>query len=68
MSDRRPVARSDLDVLEEQVLQAFDDLAARRDIDKRWLAIARTDLERAFMGAHRAILAPPRKQLPGGSA
>lgn len=58
--------------LEERVLRRFDELATLTavngedvSIDKRWLAIARTDLEKAFMAANRAIFQPARAKLPG---
>lgn len=50
---------------EEMVLRIFDDLATREDVDKRWLAIGRTQIEQGFMAANRAVFKPGRVRLPG---
>jgi len=50
---------------EEKILRALDDLAARDDIDKRWLAIGRTAIEQGFMAVNRSIFRPTRASLPG---
>lgn len=50
---------------EEKILRALDDLAARDDIDKRWLAIGRTSIEQGFMAVNRSIFRPARASLPG---
>ena len=50
---------------EEKLLRALDDLAERSDIDKRWLAIARTGFEQGFMAVNRSIFRPGRVALPG---
>jgi len=50
---------------EEKILRALDDLAARDDIDKRWLAIGRTAIEQGFMAVNRSIFRPARASLPG---
>lgn len=49
---------------EERVLRALDDLAAREDVDKRWLAIGRTQIEQGFMAVNRSIFRPGRVALP----
>ena len=49
---------------EETILRVLDDLAAAGTCDPRWLAIGRTDLERAFMAINRAIFNPARVALP----
>ena len=36
----------------------LDEIAAKPDIDKRWVAIARTDLQQGFMALTRAIAQP----------
>lgn len=36
----------------------IDRLAARPDIDKRWVAIARTELQQGFMALTRAVTKP----------
>ncbi|HEY9212065.1 MAG TPA: hypothetical protein VIQ29_04330 [Ancylobacter sp.] len=49
---------------EERVLRILDELKARPDIDQRWLAIGRTDIERGFMAVNRAVFQPGRVLLP----
>lgn len=51
-------------VAEEQVLRILDGLAARPDVDKRWLAIGRTAIENGFMAVNRAVFQPGRVSLP----
>lgn len=41
-----------------QVGELCDNLAKLPDIDKRWLAIAKTDLQKGFMALVRAIARP----------
>lgn len=36
----------------------IDDLANTHGIDQRWLAIAKTDLQKGFMAATRAVAKP----------
>ena len=48
---------------EEAVLQLLDELAARDDVDKRWLAIGRTQIEQGFMAVNRAVFQPERVKL-----
>lgn len=51
--------------MEERILRELDALARREDqIDKRWLAIGRTNLESAFMAINRSIFQPQRAKLP----
>jgi hypothetical protein len=47
-------------MLEEQVLRQLDRLNDNPEIDKRWLAIARTHIEQGFMAANRAVFKPRR--------
>lgn len=49
--------------LEEHMLRAMDTLAEKSDVDKRWLAIARTDIEKGFMALNRSIFNPQRVTL-----
>lgn len=49
--------------LEEQLLRVLDSYAMNRDVDPRWLAIGRTDIEKGFMAVNRAIFQPKRFQL-----
>jgi len=48
--------------LEEDLLARMDMLAdhAELAVDKRWLAIARTNIEAGFMALNRAIMKPKR--------
>lgn len=48
---------------EEEILRHLDDLADIETIDKRWLAIGRTNLEQAFMAINRSIFKPTRIEL-----
>lgn len=48
---------------EEEILRVLDELAKRDDIDKRWLAIGRTNIEQGFMAINRAIFKPGRVDL-----
>ncbi len=50
---------------EESVLRILDLLAADPAVDKRWLAIGRTDIEKGFMAVNRAIFQPSRVALDG---
>lgn len=50
--------------LEERVLRRLDFLADISEVDKRWLAIARTQIEQGFMAMNRAIFKPTRVALP----
>lgn len=46
--------------LEEQLLRQLDLMAADLEIDGRWLAVARTQLEQGFMALNRAVFKPQR--------
>lgn len=54
---------------EERILRLIDDLengtlnGEAFSVDRRWLAIARTDLEKGFMALNRAIFQPGRVNL-----
>jgi hypothetical protein len=48
---------------EEACLQILDNLGRLDYIDKRWLAIGRTELEKAFMAINRAVFQPTRAVL-----
>jgi len=50
--------------LEERLLRVMDDLRRSGSVDPRWLAIARTDLEKGFMALNRAVFQPQRVALP----
>lgn len=55
---------------EEEILRTLDWLAAQPDgsVDKRWLAIGRTQIEQGFMAVNRSIFKPDRVKLPGDKA
>jgi len=48
--------------LEETILQVLDKLADSEGIDKRWLAIGRTQIEQGFMAINRAVFQPRRPE------
>lgn len=50
---------------EEAILRLMDEYAGHPDVDKRWLATARTDIEKGFMSLNRSIFKPGRIALPG---
>lgn len=52
---------------EERILRRIDTLMESGRYDKRWLAIARTDLEKGFMALNRAVFQPSRVALPEDS-
>lgn len=45
---------------EEALLRMLDVFSARHDLDERWLSIARTHIEQAFMALNRSIMKPKR--------
>ncbi len=49
--------------LEERVLRALDELKADPEVDGRWLATGRTDIEKGFMAANRSVFQPGRVEL-----
>lgn len=55
-------------LIEERVLRQLDTLGAVENVDKRWLAIARTAIEQGFMAVNRAVFQPKRVVLPEDSA
>jgi len=50
--------------MEEQLLRIIDAYKKNPAVEKRWLNIARTDLEKGFMALNRAIFQPGRVALP----
>lgn len=50
--------------MEERILRCLDKLATDDAVDKRWLAIGRTQIEQGFMAINRAIFQPARVSLP----
>ena len=51
--------------IEEEVLRLLDELGHDADVDKRWLAIGRTDIEKGFMTVNRSVFRPGRAVLKG---
>jgi hypothetical protein len=49
--------------VEEALLQTMDEMQGDANYDQRWLAIARTDIEKGFMALNRAIFKPDRVKL-----
>lgn len=49
--------------IEERILRDMENLVVA-GVDQRWLAIARTHMEQAFMAYNRAIFQPGRVTLP----
>ncbi len=49
---------------EECVLRVLDALADIAEVDKRWLAVGRAQIEQGFMAINRAVFKPSRIDLP----
>ncbi len=49
---------------EERILRSIDQYAMNPEVDRRWLAIAKTHIEQGFMAMNRAIFKPQRIALP----
>lgn len=54
--------------LEERTLRQMEHDAKAFQLDGRWLSIAKTHLEQAFMAWNRAIFQPQRLKLPEDEA
>lgn len=51
---------------EELTLRQLDQMSEdRAQYDQRWVAIARTHFEQAYMAMNRAVFKPERVKLPG---
>lgn len=50
--------------MEERTLRILDELKECSDIDQRWLATGRTQIEKGWMSINRAIFKPGRIKLP----
>lgn len=63
---------NDFKRIEERILRRLDALAkggeGRPPVDGHWLAIGRTELEKAFMSINRAVFQPGRVTLPEDTA
>ncbi len=51
--------------IEERVLRVLDELQLDPQVDPRWLALGRTQIEQGFMAVNRAVFQPERVSLPG---
>lgn len=52
-------------IAEERILRQLDILGQQGECDPRWLAIARTHFDQAWMSLNRAIFRPERVKLDG---
>lgn len=50
--------------IEEEVLRILDKMKEDPEVDQRWLAIGRTEIEKGFMSVNRAVFKPERVRLP----
>lgn len=53
---------------EEALLRRLDAMRDDPQVDQRWLALGRTQIEQGFMALNRAIFKPARIRLPGDEA
>lgn len=53
---------------EEKILRSIDAYGMNPDVDKRWLAVAKTYIEQGFMALNRSIFKPERIKLPDDAA
>jgi hypothetical protein len=60
-SDARIALVNDYKETEERLLRSIEQ---NPDLDHRWAAIAKTDLQKAFMSLNRAVFQPGRIKLP----
>lgn len=51
-------AMNEVKVLAESVGELIEKLESTESVDKRWLAIAKTDLQKGFMAAVRSVAKP----------
>jgi hypothetical protein len=49
--------------IEERVLRMLDQLKTDPDIDPRWLATGRTQIEQGFMAVNRSVFKPGRVEV-----
>lgn len=52
---------------EERLLREMGEMKDMPDIDQRWLAIARTQIEQGYMALNRSVFKPDRVELPEDS-
>lgn len=63
-SDKAVAIVNENKAIEERILRKLDNLAQDPAVDRRWLAIARTNIEQGFMAMNRAVFQPARVVLP----
>ena len=70
VSGYKPQTQSKVDAVnefkadEERILRKIETLMVSGDVDGRWMAIGRTQLEQAFMAINRSVFQPGRASLP----
>lgn len=70
VSGYKPQSMEKIDIVnvnkqtEERLLRSIETLTKAGVMDARWGAIAKTELEKAFMALNRAIFQPSRVTLP----
>lgn len=47
-------------MLEERILRQLDAMRDHPEVDQRWLAIGRTQIEQGFMAVNRSVFKPKR--------
>ncbi len=57
------VLMNKIKVHEERIMRAIDALCSDPEVDQRWLAIARTELQKSYMCLNRAVARPGRVNL-----
>ena len=63
-SDKAVAIVNENKAAEERILRKLDSLAQDPAVDRRRLAIARTNIEQGFMAMNRAVFQPARVALP----
>lgn len=53
---------------EERILRVMDTMRTMADVEQRWLALARTQIEQGFMALNRSIFQPGRAKVPEDGA
>lgn len=65
LSDKQVEEINNLKYMEEKILRHLCDLVGNEFyIDKRWLSIAKTNIEQGFMAAVRSIANPDKIEWP----
>lgn len=66
VSDRQIAIANDFKITEERILRQIEHMERKNDgsFDPRFLAIAKTEIQKAFMAVNRAVFNPGRVVLP----